>query len=293
MKRVLIVITLISFVIFCTACGNEQNSNDQSSQDEVSIGFVTSDTGEISLSMSQIMDFPVVEKEIVTIDDDGNENICNIKGALLADILESMGKNQHNLSGIRLVAGDGYMMEVPAEILEIRDVILAYEIDGEPLEEKTQPLRAFIPEERSMFWVRNLLRVEILELKEELVLTKLLILETALHNFEKQDYTYYESLDQAISCDNLFEAVAEDSINDTVFIKATDGLEKNERTDVFRSGYLKVTGAETPAFVAPDLPKGMHVKEILWLSRVNTGFLSVTKGLEYFPMMQNEEHEGT
>ena len=54
------------------------------------------------------------------------------------------------------------MIEVPHEILAARDIIFAYEIDGKPLAEKAKPIRAVLPEERAMYWVRNLKTVEIL-----------------------------------------------------------------------------------------------------------------------------------
>ena len=58
---------------------------------------------------------------------------------------------QQGVECLRFVAGDGYMMEVPKKWW-LPDIILAYEIDTSPYR-KTKPVRAIVPEERSMYWV--------------------------------------------------------------------------------------------------------------------------------------------
>lgn len=64
---------------------------------------------------------------------------------------------QENTLRIRLSGSDGYSIEVPAEILANRDIILAYLVNGKSLDERKQPLRAIILEERAVYWVRTLI----------------------------------------------------------------------------------------------------------------------------------------
>lgn len=193
---------------------------------------------------------------------------------------------------MRFVAGDGYMIEVPHEILAARDIIFAYEIDGKPLAEKAKPIRAVLPEERAMYWVRNLKTVEILEDRPAQALDKLLFIESAAASLEQHDYAYYESLDKAVLGSDLFAGETLNGPVDTVRLKPGDGLEKNEKTEVFKQGYLKITGEEIPAFVSPDIPKGMHVKDILWLSCADVGYFSVEEGYSYFTSKQLEDKKG-
>lgn len=181
------------------------------------------------------------------------------------------------------------MMEVPKEVLEARDIILAYEINGEPLHEKTKPIRAIVPGERSMYWVRNLVKIEILEAATAEAVSKLMFLESVVSSMEEHDYTYYESIDKAVLCKKL--PLPEE--DDTVYLKSSDGLDKNEKAEVFlNEGYIKITGEASPAYLSPNLPKGMHVKELLWVGKADVGILSVEQGLKYFTPVQKGEAEG-
>jgi hypothetical protein len=284
-------------LISLTACSSNQppsdtGGNTQAPAENEKIVITGADIGEKDVFISDIMKLPSFEKEVVSVNSAGNENRFTVKGALLSDILKTLGKDQKTLSSIRLVAGDGYMMEVPSEVLAIRDIIIAYEMDGQPLEEKTRPARVIIPEERAMFWVRNLIKIEILEAREALALSTLFILETAIQNIEQHDYTYYESLDKAIVAGDLFKDMVINGSGDTVYMKAVDGLEKNEKVEVFKKGYIKFTGVEAPAFVSPDIPKGMYVKDILWLSKGDIGYFSFERGLDYLSLNKIEDREG-
>ena len=45
--------------------------------------------------------------------------------------------------------------------------------------------------------------------------------------------------------------------------------------EVFQNSYLKVTGDETPLFLSPDMPKGMHIKNIFSFTAFDTAFVSL------------------
>jgi len=247
---------------------------------------------EKEILISEIRRLPLVEKEVVLVRKGGSEEKFTVKGPLLADLLQTLGKDQKSLSGIRLIAGDGYMIEVPTEILANRDIIMAYEIGGQPLEEGDKPVRIIIPEERGMYWVKNLVQIDILAARETLPLTKLIILNTAVHNLAQHNYEYHGSMDKAVAAADLFKDQVPAGSLDTVYMKAADGLEKNEKTDVFTIGYIKFTGADSPAFVSPDIPRGMQVKGLLWLSKGDIGYLSMGSAGGYFPKAAAGDREG-
>ena len=116
-----------------------------------------------------------------------------------------------------------------------------------------------------------------------------MFLETVAAGMEQQDYTYYESTDRAVLCSEL--PLPEDG--ETVYLKARDGLDKNEKAEVFlQEGYIKVTGEAAPLYLSPNLPKGMHVKEMLWLAKAEVGLLSVEQGLQYFTVTEKAGEEG-
>ncbi len=297
MKRNLSIVLMILLLISLTACSSNQPPVDTEGEaktpaPEEKIIITGADLGEKDIYISDIMKLPFVEKEVVSVNSAGNENKFTVKGALLTEILKTLGKDQKELSSIRLVAGDGYMMEVPSEVLAIRDIIIAYEVDGAPLEEKAKPARVIIPGERAMYWVRNLIKIEILEAREALALSSLFVFETALKNIEQHDYTYYESLDKAVVGGDLFKDMTIKGAQDTVYMKAVDGLERNEKAEIFDKGYIKFTGVETPAFVSPDIPKGMHVKDILWLSKGDIGYIFFDNAIGYVQKSKIDDREG-
>ena len=70
-------------------------------------------------------------------------------------------------------------------------------------------------------------------------------------------------------------------------------MDKNEKAEVFlQEGYIKVTGEAAPLYLSPNLPKGMHVKEMLWLAKAEVGLLSVEQGLQYFTVTEKAGEEG-
>lgn len=293
MKKNLWLLSLVVLLLFTTACGGSNQpapgGGEETPQDEEAIVITGAELGEHEITVAELKELTPVEQDVVSVSSSGEENEYSVKGALFSEVIAELGLNQKELGAIRFVAGDGYMMEVPKEVLAARDIILAYEIDGEPLLERTRPLRAIVPEERSMYWVRNLVKIEILEDAVAEPLSKLMMLENVVSSMEQQDYTYYDSTDRAVLC----SALPLPEAGETVYLKSSDGLDKNEKAEVFLAeGYLKVTGEANPVYLSPNLPKGMHVKEVLWLAKAEVGILSLEQGLKYFTMTAKGGEEG-
>jgi len=116
----------------------------------------------LSIPVSLLMDLPQETVHVVAVNSAGEESPFSATGARFSDLLATYGKEQENMEKIRLIAGDGYSIEVPGHVLRERAIILAYLIDGKPLDERDAPLRVVIPEERAMYWVRNLSKIEVL-----------------------------------------------------------------------------------------------------------------------------------
>jgi len=148
MKKLILISAALLILLITGACTPRQtrtSSETPGIESAVEQIIVTgSDIGERSVSVEEIKKLPSVEKEVVMVRKGGAQETFTVKGVLLADLLRTMGKDQSALGSIRLVAGDGYMIEVPSGILAVRDVILAYEKNGQPLEEEYRPLRIVI-----------------------------------------------------------------------------------------------------------------------------------------------------
>ncbi|MCL0070433.1 molybdopterin-dependent oxidoreductase [Dehalococcoidia bacterium] len=236
------------------------------------------------ISLAELKKLESVERVASWIDREGNKQSWEVRGILFDDFSRAFfDKSQQDFRSIRLSAGDGYSIEVPAEILKNREIILAYEINGQPLEPKHQPLRVIIPEERRMFWVFNLIEIEFIQEVPEYEISRIIILETAVDAVEQRDFLFDGKTYKAIRIKDIMNYFAKESTAVDVFIKATDGLGRNEREDTFiGQGYLKITGDCAPRFLAPELPRGMHVRKVLWFSYGETAFFAVDRGLEVF-----------
>jgi DMSO/TMAO reductase YedYZ molybdopterin-dependent catalytic subunit len=116
---------------------------------------------DIEIGTDELKAMPQVEKQATAVDSAGKETDYTIKGPLFDDVLKKYGKSQKDLKGIRLSAGDGYSIEVPENVLKNRDIILALELNGKELDDSSKPVRAVVPDERAMYWVRNLTNIEI------------------------------------------------------------------------------------------------------------------------------------
>lgn len=290
----LIIFTLIFAMIGCS--NNKKNDTKTSSNVNVKIQdklLITGFTdGQIEISVEDVKKYTPVEKSVSGKDSAGKEVKMNAKGTLLEDVLEANGKSQKEIEALRLVAGDGYSIEVPNEILKNRDILLAYETNGKEIENNTKPFRAIIPNERAMYWVKNLVKIEVLNNVEQSKINKIIFIETGVSELVKQDFEYKGAKDKAIKNKELIEKFCGNSSLDILHIKAADGLEKNEQMKNFVMGDLKITGKDSPAFLSEKLPAGMHVKDILWLSCGQTVFVSNNKALEALEIQNIEDKEG-
>jgi DMSO/TMAO reductase YedYZ molybdopterin-dependent catalytic subunit len=81
-------------------------------------------------------------------------------GASLSEILARHGV-EGPFSELRIVAWDEYVAKVPYDIAMLPDTILAYEQDGEPLPREDGPMRLVVGSEDGFYWIRMIVRLEI------------------------------------------------------------------------------------------------------------------------------------
>jgi len=183
---------------------------------------------------------------------------------------------------------------VPAEILNEKDIILAYKFDGENLDEKKMPLRVAIDDVRSMYYVSNLVEIQFTQSDATdgtNQVNKVVLLETTYLDLDSQSYTYYESEDMAVLAADLFDMYL-DAAPEKVYILANDGYEKTESYEVLKDGYIKITGKDAPLFTGEDLPVGMNVKHLMNLRAAEVSFASVESAKEMLNMRTIEDKEG-
>jgi hypothetical protein len=249
-----------------------------------------------TVAYNDIYGMETVTTEVDSVTSAGEENNNTVEGVLLETILNEHDLSQKDFATIRFIAGDGYGIDVTQDLLQEKDIILAFMFDGEQLDEKKMPIRVAMNDVRSMYFVSNLVEVQFIRTAKDNVEAadgpqKIMILETAMNGLEKAPYTYYDSEDQAIEVSQLFETYDVQEVGQVHFV-ASDGFEKSEDYGVLNEGYIKVDGVDSPLFTAPDLPKGMNVKSIMKLEVGNTVFASVEKALEVLENKTIEDNSG-
>ncbi len=282
----LILMISVTLSIFISCKNGIETSANSSSQDadNSTEKIVISGLGEDKeISLQELKEIEPITTEAATVNSKNEKSTLKVKGILLENILKKyFDKSQKDLSAAVFYAGDGYSVEVPKEILTDRAIILAYEIDGKPLDSESKPLRVAVPDERTLYWVKNLVKIEIIENRVEAELNKIVFLDTAAGSIAQQDFDYYGVKDKAIKTEELLARFSQDTLQGAVYIESSDGLKKVEEPDSFKKAFIKIKGEDAPAFLAEDLPKGMWVKNIIKFSYGPTVYFSIDEALATF-----------
>lgn len=232
-------------------------------------------SGDITVQVADITALPPVTKEVVKKTTVG-ESTVTVTGADLNGLLELHGLSQAALTGLRLQAADGYSVELPGEMLAARQVLLAYLVDGAPLTPEEAPIWVIVPEERAMYWAKNITTIDLTTATREQAATgKLVLLETAAAALPASDV----GSEKAVSAKALLEAMQLPATPATLDIAAADGLQKSETYAVLEQALITTTGDDAPKLTGDTLPQGMQVKNILSLTAEGTTMVSLDSAI--------------
>ena len=240
--------------------------------------------GAVSAGVDELKAMKSVERGVTSLDSQGEINKVTAKGVLLNDFLKDYGKKQTDFNIIRVTATDGYVVEIPKDVIDAEDVILAYELDGKPLDKDNAPLRIIIDNVRSLYWARRVCKVELLSEAQEAAVRRVVVLESTYADLKKEDYEYYDdgvtSEDTAVQMSELLGKYAKGESVDTFTITASDGLKKTQQKDVVEKFSLKIDGQYAPMLTSKEVPVGMHVKDLFMLRCGAAVFYSTSKALK-------------
>lgn len=128
--KILASLLLIFMALTLFGCGtdNTDSGNDLSYDGDL---LITGLDEEISIPFNDIYAMDTVTETLSSITSDGETIETEVTGVKLNAILADYSYSEEDFSVIRLIAGDGYAIDVPQEMLQNTDMILAYEIFGE------------------------------------------------------------------------------------------------------------------------------------------------------------------
>ena len=278
------VIVLMSILVAC-ATPNQESSPTIATTHPTDTSLdkhmleISSNENKFSFSAKEITDMASETLTVTSITSSSEVITSDITGIKLDVLLKPHNIEQRNFKEIRLFAADGYSIIVPTEIVSSKDIYIIWKYNNEPLQEPHYPIRAAIADERSMYWVYQLSGIELLldemssseaEEKPAVSTNKLVFMETAFTMLDALDYTYNDSIDKAVSVDSLLSRFNHSVNMNGVTIHAIDDFNKAEKSDIFKQGYIKYTGEDSPIFLAPGMPKWMQVINILCIKNVDT-----------------------
>jgi DMSO/TMAO reductase YedYZ molybdopterin-dependent catalytic subunit len=81
-------------------------------------------------------------------------------GPWLDTVLEAYGYKQEDFTKIKFYGADEYDINLYTEYLKKHPIMLAYGLNGEPLDEETAPIRIIIRDSDSAYWVRMVTKIE-------------------------------------------------------------------------------------------------------------------------------------
>lgn len=243
-----------ALLLIVTACANEPKVQDP----EAPTGTLTflGLAGIPELTIAELQELDTYSGEGNTVNSANEETSRSFTGARLDKVLAHYGLSLDGVTAVVVNAGDGYSVEIPKPILKNRELILAWEIDGVPLEGKDAPLRMVVPEERTLYWVRNVVELVFTFTETEPLVEELTFFENILPEFSQETYTYYGSEDHAVDLSQVVGGAEQ------VTLIAKDGLVKFENLKSELKYYIKIDGQDAPQFISPSIPKGMYVKNL-------------------------------
>ena len=213
----------------------------------------------LTLGAEDIKALPQVDLNTKNIDSAGNVTQVKAKGISLTAYLKGKGVDTKTMDSVTFSASDGYSMAVPKDILQKRDLYILLELDGKALDNP----RSAIPEERAMYWVRDLNKVELSTSAAAASKAKKIVLfKTGAANLPAQTITNKTDQVASTSLDVFCKTYLKATPTAAVLMQAKDGFKKNEKAETFLSCYVTYTGSEAPLYFSETLADGMRVKNL-------------------------------
>ncbi len=273
MKKIGSILISLILVFGLSACANNDDDNQDNLIDLSTYEVTLATTNFLEVYTAQeIMAMEAETLSMTNISSSGEVDTVSVTGIKLNQLLTNHNLSQHQFDEATISAKDSYSMVVPADIVQEKDIYIIWEIDGEALYQPHAPLRIAIADERSMYWVGQIDRIEFASSTSNVDpvqtsdVTRLLFVDNMYKSMESEEVMYYEDADQAIYVKDLLEYVDIELDERDISMIASDDFEKDEKSHVFKEGMIKYTGDNAPLFFAVDMPKGMHVKNMMVLS---------------------------
>lgn len=223
--------------------------------------------GSIRINTETIKGYEQVEMDVTLINTTGTETDFRVKGPTLRTVLQEEGLDLSDYEGIGITGRDGYYTMVDREKLEVGEVILAWEANGELLPEEEKPVRTVLPLELGPFWVKMVTNIDLYDKITPKDIDKVHMFNPLIEGIEPYLYEYYGSRDKSVEIGKILAKFDQVDTKGFFTMTATDGLTKNETISLVRQRYfIKYEGENAPMNIAPNFKLGMNVKHMTHFS---------------------------
>lgn len=156
-KRVMILAAAVIMVMTMMAgCGVDEIDTSGYDNATLTLTGVTEEDIVLTVADLKAMDCKTIKTESTS------DKIGEVRatGPWLDTILEPYGCTQAEFHKIKFYGDDEYDVNLYTDYLAEHPIMLAYGINGEPLDEESMPLRVIIRNSDSAYWVRMVTKIE-------------------------------------------------------------------------------------------------------------------------------------
>ncbi len=139
------------------ACGKPDEIDISGYADQtIVLSGVTDEQIELSIADLKEMECVTVKTESTS----DKIGVVRATGPWLDTVLKPYGVKQDDFSKIIITGADAYDTKLRQDYLQDNPILLAFGIDGEPLDEESAPCRIIIRKSDSAYWVRQVKKID-------------------------------------------------------------------------------------------------------------------------------------
>lgn len=155
MKRFIVLFITVILLCMC-ACGTDDIDISEYSDAEIVFEGISDEPVHITVKQLKSMDCHTVKTKSTS----DKIGVVKATGVWLSDILSEYELEQADFSCITVYGTDEYSAPLYNDFLKENRIMLAFGIDGQPLDEDSAPVRIIIPESDSAYWTRMVNRIK-------------------------------------------------------------------------------------------------------------------------------------
>lgn len=155
MKRFIVLFITVILLCMC-ACGTDDIDISEYSDAEIVFEGISDEPVYITVKQLKSMDCHTVKTKSTS----DKIGVVKATGVWLSEILSEYELEQADFSCITVYGTDEYSAPLYNDFLKENRIMLAFGIDGQPLDEESAPVRIIIPESDSAYWTRMVNRIK-------------------------------------------------------------------------------------------------------------------------------------